>query len=190
MIIMTKPNHPVIPATLVLLSAATIVVCGLWFSRPWVPAAGLPELADSPHTLTLEKIQTAIAAADARRLELLKADSALPNTEILDRWGIEVVGLFQAAGGRMLDFRYRVIDVDKASPLFDGRIKPALVDERNDAKLPVPMFPKIGALRTTNRGGNIRAGKIYTILFGGHIPSGERATVEIGDFQIEHLTVR
>ncbi|RMG84918.1 MAG: hypothetical protein D6708_16425, partial [Candidatus Dadabacteria bacterium] len=36
---------------------------------------------------------------------------------VREKWGIEVVGVMLSAGGYMLDFRYRVVDPEKAKPL-------------------------------------------------------------------------
>lgn len=187
----TKKHHPILPAMTILLLSLSVAFCGIWVQRFGPPQLSFNDAKGTPsHRLTLEEIQAGIVAAEQRRLALLKPDSQVPSAEIASRWGIEVLGLYRAAAGRMLDFRYRVIDADKAAPLFDSREQPVLIDEHSQAKYSVPNFPKIGALRTTNRGGNIHSGKIYTILFGGNVRSGDQATIEIGDFRVEHLTVR
>jgi hypothetical protein len=57
----------------------------------------------------------------------------------------------------------------------------------------VPSAAKVGALRTTNRQGNIKPGKIYNIMFanpGYHVKPGQKVSVVIGDFKVEHLTVK
>jgi hypothetical protein len=96
------------------------------------------------------------------------------------------------AAGMMLDFRFRVVDADKALPLFDHRIKPYVVADKSDIKLPVPMAAKVGAFRPTNRGKNIKADKTYYMIFGNpdrYVKAGEKVTVVIGDFRLEHLMV-
>jgi hypothetical protein len=85
-----------------------------------------------------------------------------------------------------------VTDVQKALPLFDSRVKPYLESEQSRVKLAVPSGAKVGALRTTNRGRNIKPDKIYTIMFanpGFHVKPGQKVSVVIGDFKVEHLTV-
>lgn len=112
--------------------------------------------------------------------------------ELKARWGVELLGVRNAAAGNFLDFRFRVLDAEKSLPLFDHRIKPYVVAEKSDIKLPVPMAAKIGAFRPTNRGKNIKADKIYYMLFGNpdrHVKTGEKVTVVIGDFKVEHLEV-
>jgi len=112
--------------------------------------------------------------------------------ELADKWGVELLGMRLTTAGYMLDFRFRVMDADKALPLFDHRIKPHIVAERSNIKLPVPMAAKVGAFRPTNRGKNIKADKTYYMIFGNpdrHVKVGEKVTVVIGDFKVEHLMV-
>jgi len=112
--------------------------------------------------------------------------------ELADKWGVELLGMRLTTAGYMLDFRFRVLDADKALPLFDHRIKPHIVAERSNIKLPVPMSTKVGAFRPTNRGKNIKADKTYYMIFGNpdrHVKVGEKVTVVIGDFKVEHLKV-
>jgi hypothetical protein len=112
--------------------------------------------------------------------------------ELAEKWGVELLGMRLTTAGYMLDFRFRVLDADKALPLFDHRIKPHVVAERSNIKLPVPMAAKVGAFRPTNRGKNIKADKTYYMIFGNpdrHVKVGEKVTVVIGDFKVEHLKV-
>lgn len=108
------------------------------------------------------------------------------------RWGVELLGIRQSGAGMFLDFRFRVLDADKSLPLFDHRIKPYLVVEKSEIKLPIPQAAKVGSFRPTNRGKNIKADKTYYMLFGNpdrHVKVGEKVTVIIGDFKVEHLKV-
>ncbi|MES9831674.1 MAG: hypothetical protein ABW139_05465 [Candidatus Thiodiazotropha sp. DIVDIV] len=111
---------------------------------------------------------------------------------IAEKWGVEMVSLRLTAAGYMIDFRFRVLDVEKANVFFDNRFKPLLVVERSNAKLPIPMAAKVGAFRTTNRGKNIKPDKTYYMVFGNpdsHVKSGEKVTMVIGDFKAANLTV-
>jgi len=106
-----------------------------------------------------------------------------------ERWGVKVLPIQLSAGGYMIDFRYRVLDPEKAMPLFDRKIKPYLVDEATGAMLVVPEPPKVGALRTTREP---QRDRIYFILFanpGRYVQKGKRVTVVIGDFKVENLIV-
>lgn len=108
-----------------------------------------------------------------------------------EKWGVRVVALKLSAAGNVLDFRYRVTDVEKAKPLFDKKVKPYIIDQTSGAKLLVPKAPKIGALRQTPR--NPVAGKNFFVLFanpGQLVKAGNKVTVVIGDFKAENLTVQ
>jgi hypothetical protein len=89
----------------------------------------------------------------------------------------------------MLDFRYRVLDAEKAAPLFDRKNKAHLIDQATGAKFLVPESPKVGALRTTRPP---QVGKNYFIIFanpGKYIKKGNTVTVVVGDFKVENLVV-
>jgi hypothetical protein len=109
-----------------------------------------------------------------------------------DEWGVEILGLRLGSANYMMDFRFRVHDVDKALSLFDHRIKPYVISDRTNIKLPVPMAAKIGAFRPTNRGKNIKPDKNYYMIFGNpdkHVKAGETVTIVIGDFRVDNLIV-
>ncbi len=106
------------------------------------------------------------------------------------KWGVEVLGIQATATGYMLDFRYRVVDAEKAAPLLDRRIKPYLIVEKDDARLEVPVTNKLGALRQTTK--HVQANRNYFILFSNparHVKSGDKVSVVIGDFVVENLSV-
>jgi hypothetical protein len=145
----------------------------------------------------IERVRAAQEAAEKRRDVLLQPDAAVADPAIrkalLEKWGVEVFGVRLAARGYMIDFRFKVIDVDKALPLFDTRIKPYLLPDGSTIKLPVPVGQKVGAFRTTNRGKNILADKIYAIMFANpdsFVKLGQKVSVVIGDFRVEHLTLK
>lgn len=104
--------------------------------------------------------------------------------------GIEVVAIRWSAGGTMLDFRYRVVDPEKALPLLDRSIKPYLIDEASGARFGIPSSPKIGPMRQTAPRAEV--GRVYWMLFGNpgrQVKKGNRVTVVVGDVSLEHLTV-
>jgi hypothetical protein len=67
---------------------------------------------------------------------------------LTERWGIEIIGIRQTAAGHMLDFRYRVIDSEKASLLLKRQSEVYLIDQATGTKLGVPIS-KLGPMRTT-----------------------------------------
>lgn len=107
-----------------------------------------------------------------------------------DKWGVEILGIQATATGYILDFRYRVVDAEKAAPLLDRRIKPYIIVEKDDARLEVPVTNKLGALRQTTK--HVKANRNYFVLFSNparHVKSGDRVTIVIGDFVVENLAV-
>ncbi|MEW6569797.1 MAG: hypothetical protein AB1390_01280 [Nitrospirota bacterium] len=115
--------------------------------------------------------------------------SEIDLAKIENEWGIQIDGIRLSAGGYMLDFRYRVIDPEKAQPIFDRKEKPYLIDQASGAKFMVPSPPKVGPLRTSNPP---QADRTYFILFanpGKYVKQGNKVTVVIGDFRAEDLTV-
>ena len=112
-------------------------------------------------------------------------------TELRERWGIEVASLHLSAHGRMVDFRYRVLDPEKAALLGDRNVKATLTDLATGAVLRVPSFPKTGSMRQT--AAKMKMGRIYFMLFantGMPVKAGSRVTVTVGDFKAEGLTVQ
>jgi hypothetical protein len=106
------------------------------------------------------------------------------------QWGVEVMYVRQTAAGYMLEFRYRVLDADKAKPLFERRAKPVLTHAETGAKLIVPTPATTGALRNSNPP---VSGRIYWMFFanpGRLVKPGERVSIAIGDFRADGLVVQ
>jgi hypothetical protein len=105
------------------------------------------------------------------------------------QWGIEVLFVRQTSAGYMLEFRYKVLDPEKAKPLFDRQIKPMLIHEETGAAFVVPTPPKTGALRNSNPP---LADHTYWMFFanpGQYVKKGDHVTVEIGDFVAKNIVV-
>ena len=105
------------------------------------------------------------------------------------KWGVRPLSVRQTADGHMLDFRYRITDVEKASPLFSPTIKPLIIDEDTGAVMAVPNVPKVGSMRSTRKPVKDHT---YFMLFANpqkHIQPGHKVTVVIGDCRAEHLVV-
>mgnify|MGYP001826241305 CR=1 FL=1 len=109
--------------------------------------------------------------------------------ELSEKWGIELIGMRSTAYGHMLDFRYRVLDAEKAAPLFVRKTKPYLIHQDSGKALAVPNTPKLGSLRNTNMP---QQGRTYWMFFGnshGVVKKGDKVTVAIGDFRATDLEV-
>ncbi len=108
-------------------------------------------------------------------------------------YGIKVEGLRLTAAGSMLDFRYRVVDAQKAAPFLNGKIQPSLLDEARSAKLGVPDTPTLGRIRQTSRNGVIQTDRSYFIMFGNPgkaLQSGDKVALLLGPVKITELTVQ
>ena len=109
--------------------------------------------------------------------------------ELSEKWGIELVAMRSTAAGHMVDFRYRVLDAEKAAPLFKRQTKPYLIHQTSGKVLAVPNTAKLGSLRNSNTPQN---GRTYWMFFGNHhrlVQSGDKVTVAIGDFRAADIEV-
>lgn len=104
--------------------------------------------------------------------------------------GVEVVALRPTAGGRLLDFRVRVLNPDKSMPLLGRRPKQnvSLLDERTGRAIEAART-QIGTLRSTTE--SPVTGRVYSILFEnqGLFEGGDEATLLVGNMRLEHLAV-
>ena len=129
------------------------------------------------------------AAATIQEKPVESADSGVPGTTIQEQWGIEVTSIRLSAHDTMIDYRYRVLDAEKANALFLRQIKPQLIHQESGKVLAVPETAKLGPLRNSNIP---QEGKIYWMFFGNAgklVKKGDKVTVVIGDFKVENLVV-
>ena len=149
-------------------------------ARPWKALAGL---ALAGLWLQLAGCASAPGAVDPAAAEPASVEAV---------YGVKVEGLRLSAAGSMLDFRYRVLDAEKAAPLLDGKVQPYLFDPAHGAKLGVPDTPVLGRMRQTSRNHNIRTDHTYFILFGNPgkaVHSGDTVSLLLGQVKITDLTV-
>lgn len=131
---------------------------------------------------------TSLALANLTTKPVAIQTSQSFNKALVKEWGIELTSLRMTAAGRMVDFRYRVLNAEKAAPLFKRQTKPYLVHEASGKVLAVPNTAKVGSLRNSNMP---KPGKIYWMFFGnsGQVKSGDKVSVVIGNFRADHLIV-
>jgi len=132
-------------------------------------------------------VATADATADA---VAVPAHHPRENTYMKRMWGVEVYWVRQTVAGYMLEFRYRVVDADKAVPLFNRQDKPVLIHAESGARLIVPTPATVGALRNSNMPVD---GQIYWMFFanpGALVKPGDHVSIEIGDFRVDDLVVQ
>lgn len=139
---------------------------------------------------------TDATSADATEAAATDASSSAPKkphprekTLMKRQWGVEVIFVRQTSAGYMLEFRYKVLDPEKAKPLFDRQTKPTLTHVDSGATFIVPTPPKTGALRNSNPP---LADHTYWMFFanpGKYVKPGDLVTVEIGDFVAKNIIV-
>ncbi len=111
------------------------------------------------------------------------------NSYMKRTWGVEILFVRRTSAGYMLEFRYRVLDANKARPLFDRQAKPVLTHDESGATMIVPTPAKTGALRNSNPP---LADHTYWMFFanpGRFVQPGDTVTIEIGDFVAGNLVV-
>ncbi len=137
-------------------------------------------------------IERAVVQNEEQRLRALEEEL----TPLEREWGIKLLGIQVTAGGYALDFRYKVLDPQKAAPIVQRKFSPVpyVLVERSGAKLGVPFTQKAGSLRSSvTTAEQIKRGRNYSALFanpGKHAKPGDKVTVAFGRFRAEHLTVQ
>lgn len=112
------------------------------------------------------------------------------NTFMKREWGIEIMYVRQTAAGYMLEFRYKVVDAEKAKGLFERQTKPMLTHVETGSKLVVPTPAKTGALRNSNPPKNDHTYWMFFANPGQLVKPGEHVSIEIGEFLAENLVVQ
>ncbi len=103
--------------------------------------------------------------------------------ELEERYGIRITLIGVTAAGGMVDFRFKVLDQDKARVLTqEHNLMPVLNVQNTDTRL---AMPGNGMHSMT-----LQNGKVYYILFGnpkGEVKPGTPISVAFGDMQLEAI---
>jgi hypothetical protein len=105
------------------------------------------------------------------------------------RFGVDHLQVRSTASGASLQFRYRVLNPEKAKNLGDKRTNPYLLDWKSGNKLPVPQTEQIGSLRQVALP---EQGREYWMIFnnpGKLVKPGDRVDVVAGPSRLEGLIV-
>jgi hypothetical protein len=133
----------------------------------------------------------AVAAMRANNLEDEMRSWAASNGTYMKRtWGVDIVGVRLVSTEWMLEFKFRVLDPDKATALLDEHAKPYILDDASGARLGVPAMENVGELRQHTTPDSNR---IYFMIFGNGskiVPRGGHVSVVIGQFQASGLPVQ
>lgn len=104
---------------------------------------------------------------------------------IEERYGLRITMLGVTAGGGAVDFRFQVVDPDKASVYLHGTEDlPFLIVEGSGARIEAPNHQ-----HTTT----YQYGIVYYMLYGnprGVVQPGTRVTVVLGDLRLKHIVAR
>lgn len=137
---------------------------------------------------------TSTAVADGKNIENrnpTRGKEAVRLDDLKTVFGIELVALRRSAAGHILDLRYRIVDVDKATPFVEGRVTPYLVDPNRKLLLHVPSAQKVGKLRQQHL--SKRRDFVYFMLFGNIgrlVQAGDHVTVVFGNIRIDDVVVQ
>lgn len=104
--------------------------------------------------------------------------------------GVEAVSLRRTVAGQMLDFRFRVVDPEKAAPVLSRSTPAYLVHQATGARMEVPET-KVGRMRQNTL--KPEKGRTYFMLFnaaGRGVSPGDKVTVVVGEHRFENLTVQ
>jgi hypothetical protein len=146
-----------------------------------------------PDTAPMNAQQAARTAAVVSSNELaeqMRGWAAANGTYLKRTWGVDVVGVRLVSSDWMLEFKYRVLDPDKAAALLDPHAKPYLIDDISGARLGVPAMENIGELRQHTPP---NANQTYFVIFGNAnkiVARGGHASIVIGQFQASALPVQ
>jgi hypothetical protein len=124
------------------------------------------------------------AAVEDRQVE-----TASVYDEVEKKWGIKPLHIRLTGAEHFLDFRYLVVDAEKAKLVTHKKKKAILIDEETGERYHVTMT-KIGAMRGTTT--DPKPDKRYFILFTNTdqcIKRGKTVTVMIDDCKVENLKV-
>ena len=105
------------------------------------------------------------------------------------RYGVDHLQVRSIASGASLEFRYRVVDAQKAKNLNDKRANPYMLDWKSGAKLSVPQTEQMGSLRQVS---TQEPGREYWMIFnnpGKLVKPGDRVDVVAGASRLEGLIV-
>ena len=121
---------------------------------------------------------------DATAADIRDGTTVVDADGLAARYGIEVSLIAVTAAGGLIEFRYQVVDPDKADPVrHDPALLPAIVVEDTGATLVLQSPPQHHSTET-------RLGGTYFVLFPNArnaVHRGSKLTVVIGDVRLEHV---
>ena len=121
------------------------------------------------------------------RSDIRYGTAVVSQDELAARQGIDVNLVAVTAAGGLIEFRYQVVDPDKAARIVhDPALAPALVVEKTGETLVMNSPPH-------HHGAELRLGGTYFFLMANAhnaVHQGTKLTLVIGDLRVEHLTAQ
>lgn len=143
------------------------VIAGFFVYRFWTAQPAAPQAASQAVT------QAATTAISAKTLE--------------ERFGLRITLIAVTAGGGLVDFRYKIVDKDKAKFLLDdGHNMPSLVAERSGITLMPPNH-------TMKHNARLENGNSYFQFYANTrnaVKSGDKVAVVIGSMRLEPIVAQ
>lgn len=117
-------------------------------------------------------------------------ETELKTIDLEKDWGIQLVMLRISAGGYMIEFRYKVLDVDKATVLSVNKEFPHLLSMKSKAKLDVPYGSTVGYLKSNRK--FLKLNRNYITMFANenrHMLPGDQVRIMVGNEVSPPLTI-
>lgn len=166
-----------------------IAACLLW-------GAVKAQAASDVRPANREEALAFIAKADAEAQAEMLAALAKDLTPLEREWGIKLLRVNLTAAGYMIEFKYKILDPQKARGIVQRKFAPDpyVVVAKSGAVLKVPFSAKLGSLRSSVRTANqMQIGKNYFTLFANparHVSAGDEIKIVVGDFIADHVVVQ
>jgi hypothetical protein len=195
------------PAFLGLITLALALICVPVWLLTRHPAPPSPVEEQPPAVETPAPADPAVAGAPAESAPApVKPVAAAQPGTLEGEWGIQVASVGLTMAGGALDFRYTVVDAEKALLLAQGSASAYLIDQTTGTKIsmtpPTPVGPSAAhsRARMARQGGGfppspnrLAAGRTNSILLpnpAGLLKSGSIITVVVGDIQTQNVRVK
>lgn len=115
-------------------------------------------------------------------------------SELENKFGIQIVSTKLSGNNYLVDVRYKVVDGEKARPILDKTVKPALIHMQTGDRFYVPTQPIVGSLRqTVGKSRIVVADKVYFLLFANpnqKLKVGDQVALAIGEFSKSNLAIQ
>lgn len=126
--------------------------------------------------------------------ELGNSVAASTVSELESKFGIQIVSTKLSGNNYLIDVRYKVLDGEKARPILDKAVKPALIHMKTGDRFYVPTQPIVGSLRqTVGKSRIVVADKVYFLLFANpnqKLKAGDQVALAIGEFSKSNLAIQ